>query len=362
MRRAGAADVKRRGVGASIAVASARGAGAPVRGLSKPGRFAISVGIVIAGTLLGALALTQLVMGRIPFGEVGALNDLRIATVHCLLVAYLSAAHLYLSATARRAVLALRPVLDLDGPSFDRLLEATGTIPRAHGALMGIIGLGVAYVGPYLSGSVPAQPWHPAEWSPEVAWHRVLGPVAGVWIGWFGYVVVRESSRLSSLAATLAPLDLMDLRGLAQFTRQGLNHALLTAGLLAVFGLFVVDQGFTPIIALMTPLMFALALASLLLPLRGVRDRISNAKSAELAWIDQSIRAHADTLRASQSGPAAGSLADLIAYRHLIERVREWPFDQSALARIALYLLIPIGSWLAGGLVGAVVERWLFGD
>ena len=57
---------------------------------------------------------------------------------------------------------------------------------------------------------------------------------------------------------------------------------------------------------------------------------------------------------------APGRLADLVAYYGLIESVRGWPVGASTWLRFALYLGIPLGSWLGGALVerllGAVLD------
>jgi hypothetical protein len=55
----------------------------------------------------------------------------------------------------------------------------------------------------------------------------------------------------------------------------------------------------------------------------------------------------------------AMSLAEVAAYQHLIEGVREWPFDTSSLLRFGFYLLIPLGSWFGGAMVERVVDSWL---
>jgi len=52
-------------------------------------------------------------------------------------------------------------------------------------------------------------------------------------------------------------------------------------------------------------------------------------------------------------------LAEVVAYQHLIEGVREWPFDASTVLRFAFYLLIPLGSWLGGAMVERMVDSWL---
>ena len=55
--------------------------------------------------------------------------------------------------------------------------------------------------------------------------------------------------------------------------------------------------------------------------------------------------------------PAPGwiGLANLVAYRSLVESTREWPFGLPAQARFALFAAIGAGSWVGG----ALVERLL---
>ena len=45
-----------------------------------------------------------------------------------------------------------------------------------------------------------------------------------------------------------------------------------------------------------------------------------------------------------------------LAWEARIESVREWPFDTPTLVRFALFLLIPLGSWLGGAVVERVVD------
>ena len=45
----------------------------------------------------------------------------------------------------------------------------------------------------------------------------------------------------------------------------------------------------------------------------------------------------------------------LLSYRAHIDGIREWPFETSSMTRFGLYLLIPVGSWLAS----AFVERFV---
>jgi hypothetical protein len=52
-------------------------------------------------------------------------------------------------------------------------------------------------------------------------------------------------------------------------------------------------------------------------------------------------------------------MADLLAYRSLIEAFPEWPFNAPLLTRLLLYLAIPLGSWIAGAMVERGLDRLL---
>ena len=95
--------------------------------------------------------------------------------------------------------------------------------------------------------------------------------------------------------------------------------------------------------------------------------------------------AHADTREAdeedrdAEGGPAPGGpgseqhqhsdeagqpdapqrLGGLLSYRGHVESISEWPFDTALLLRFALYLLIPLGSWLGGALVERSLDSLL---
>ncbi len=102
----------------------------------------------------------------------------------------------------------------------------------------------------------------------------------------------------------------------------------------------------------------AVATLALLIPVRGVRDRIRRAKRAGLAELEDELRRSRD---AAVKGDlrVQGHLADLLAYRAFVEGLREWPFDTSTLVRFALYTLIPVGSWLSGAFVERLLDRVL---
>ncbi len=100
-----------------------------------------------------------------------------------------------------------------------------------------------------------------------------------------------------------------------------------------------------------------LAWAGLMLPLRGIRKEIKTAKEKELDWCRLALKTARDELKTDAGGQR--SIAELAAYRRIIENLRNWPFDNPTLVRFSLYLLIPLGSWLGGAFVERGVDFFL---
>jgi hypothetical protein len=103
---------------------------------------------------------------------------------------------------------------------------------------------------------------------------------------------------------------------------------------------------------------FAMLIATigLMLPLLGVRERIRATKSREIDWCDVRLRSARDALKQTNAGVPVGEFSELYAYRRCLDEVRDWALDTPSFVRFALYLLIPIGSWLGGALVERLVD------
>jgi len=106
-----------------------------------------------------------------------------------------------------------------------------------------------------------------------------------------------------------------------------------------------------------TMILIALALLS---PVRGVHQRISQSKETELNWVRGEISKQLSAFRSSDDGRRNGEMADLVAYRSLVESVPEWPFTTSTYTRLVLYALIPLVSWGFGIVAEEIVGRALF--
>lgn len=278
-------------------------------------------------------------------------EDIRLGVVLCLIASYLSAAWLYSVRGARRTNRELEQSGLLDAASLDGheagRYEA-GTL-RLAGAL-GVAALGLAVA---LVDYDPGRGLDFGQLSFEAWTHRVLALGIGWQLGRSVYASAVESRRLAEIGRAWSGVDLLDLSPMAPLLRQGLRQALVTIGGLSVASLLFIDVRAAPNLGVLLVTLslgqLLLAAAALLLPVRGVRDAIVRAKECELLWCNAEIR------RARSGEPTRLGLADLIAFRSLVESVYEWPLDAPTLRRFALYLVIPLGSWLGG----AVVERVL---
>ena len=328
------------------------------------------IGIGISGSLIVILLATETALGRwdvlFTDREFDALarmsnhvlRDIRLAIVLCLVTGYVPAAFLYVMRNGRRTVLELQGALDCTREECETLaafrLSVRGLV------FTGLIGFALAFAAPYMVPPVQPAPWNPLDWSPEVAWHRILLPVILVWQSWLVYAVVIVSVRMSRVAKKLSHIDLFDLTPLAPFTHLGLTNALLLIGLLSIWSLMMIETGFGQIMTLIGGITLVVTALALLSPVGGVHKRIRQSKEAELSWVNGEISKQRRALQNPDAGQRSGEMADLVAYLSLVERVPEWPFTTSTYTRLFLYLLIPVVSWgigiVAEGIVGGALS------
>ncbi len=329
------------------------------------------LGVAISSLLLAIFFVAETVLGRWdvllsgddfdPLAQVstGILRDVRLAIVHCLMIGYVTGAFLQTLRNGQRTVLELQGVLDCTPRECSELAASVRLSARTL-ALLALVGLALALITPYLAPPVPDSPWHPSNWNAEIAWHRLIGPAMMIVVIWHAYAVVIVSTRLSSIARKLSQIDLLDHAPLAPFTRLGLNNTLLVIGGLSICSLMLLETGLGKIMLLIGVPIFVVAVVALVYPVRGVHDRIVQTKDAELQIVNAAISDRRAEFLANGSGQRRGEMADLVAYRRLVEEVPEWPFTTSNYARFVLYLMIPAASWGLGVVAEEFVGRVLF--
>jgi hypothetical protein len=191
--------------------------------------------------------------------------------------------------------------------------------------------------------------------------YMLLLGVVFFWV--IGRVAYFSTSRKRVVGALdRLPIDLLDRRPLRVFGRAALRNAFTWVAGSAIAALAFVNPELRiadSLLVLVPVSAAALAIGTtaMLLPLRGIHSRIVEAKRDELVRVEAAIGGDGDALagtRIADRQPSP-SLADLIAYRDLIDRLPEWPLDASSFRRLGLYALIPIGSWIGGALVERAV-------
>ncbi len=313
------------------------------------------VGAAIAALLWTAFIGTVWAFGRFePGSEVpGLARNLSIGTVIVLLIGYLVAAHRYLCLWTAETLRQLAPSLALSPAEMAALEASVGTADPRSARRAGGIGVLLALCAPPIADRGVGHFFTTWYWGPETAAHWLAVLVIGWLTGRLIFASMLESRRVSGLADRIRSLDVLDLRPLAPFTRQGLRTALLWLVFIGIASLLLTNRGFGPLLGLLGLVALYFAVRALLLPVRRVRDRIVAAKQVELDTLRREIRRDREAVRAlaDDAASAAARLPGLLAYESRVEGVREWPFDAPTLARFVLYLVIPVGSWLGGALV-----------
>jgi hypothetical protein len=314
------------------------------------------------GIVLGLLALFLAVawvfggLAILRTGELGLweYREARFGILVALLAGYLPTARRYVVLGAKKNLEDLLPLLAPPSRGSAAAQRRFGLLDARVARRAGLLGILIVPITALLIDRDPTLFLQREYFGAEqcFAW------VVGAWVGWslgvFVYATQGYARRFSHLAGQIERIDLLDLQALAPFARQGLRSALLWLVLLSLVSLNAVD-----LIWFSTLSVIALVggTAALILPVRGIHLRLRQAKQAELERVHAAIRGDPGPLSGSlisQHGASLG-LADLLAYRSFLESVREWPFDAPSMLRFALYLAIPLGSWLGG----AFVERLL---
>lgn len=196
-----------------------------------------------------------------------------------------------------------------------------------------------------------------------LAYLQLVG-VLFFWVcGRAAFLSLRGMRGMAAIAEGGLVIDLFDLEPLSIFGRAASRNCLLWLISFSLGSLVFLNPelAFRESLSVFVPVfvvILAIAGLALWLPLRSVHARVSARKAEELARVDAALRGDGDALRGSriERWTADPDLADLLTYRRYIAEVRTWPFEGPTLGRVALFVLIPVGSWVGGALVERAVE------
>jgi hypothetical protein len=317
----------------------------------------VAVGIAFSCALIALYACTALVFGEPLAGDrvPGGLSEALLGFATAALVAgYALAAGYTINAGNGRALEELRP--HLHGPAALRepLTLARSRLYGAAGVLAGLLFIL----------AIDDEAWAVltgARVTSDGLFSIVLVPLPFWLLSRAAYFTLGGLSSIARLVGESLDFDLLDPTALAPLGRMALRGAVLWIGAAALGSLSIVLTGGSAPEWIAVLFLLAVAAASFLLPVRGVHRRIRERKASELVRTRAELRRDRETVasRAAGADEAAARLPGLLAWEARIEAVREWPFDTPTLMRFALYLLIPLGSWLGGALVERSIDVML---
>ena len=163
----------------------------------------------------------------------------------------------------------------------------------------------------------------------------------------------------SSIQDWLKP-DLFDMAVTAPLMRTANRYALGWVTTAVIGSMFFINLPIEEPALAFFMIVFALstALAAYFLPVNGIRKVIEEQKT----WHKEKIRDRLAPLALQLeqgNGAVAPEVTALLALETRIQDVREWPIDTPTFARVALLLMIPLGSWLGGALVEKLLDVFI---
>jgi hypothetical protein len=175
------------------------------------------------------------------------------------------------------------------------------------------------------------------------------------------YFSISGMQSVTGIVESSLSIDLLDLRRLAPLGQMALRAALLWIGAAVVASFSVLPAGGAAVELLAVAFLLTVAMATFVIPVRGVHRKMQDAKRAELLGLHEEIRRDRESVRVlgSDARDAAVRLPALLAYESRVQSVPEWPFDTPTLMRFALYLMIPVVSWLGGAFVERLIDSAL---
>jgi hypothetical protein len=323
-------------------------------------------GALVAATLLVALLALTVATGDLPRliardEDWWSNRDARVTVLLSVVLAYLPLARRAVGRGASANLAALRDSFDWGPGGFESAERALPRSSRRARIAAGSLGVLAVPLAALLIDRDPGLYFRSGYWGAAQFWEFGFGAMLCWMAGTLFHAIAFEGRRLSALAHAIPSIDLLDRSALAPFGRQGLLSSLPGVILLSFLALNLGDQGWLWATGLFGSLALAWTLIVVMLPMRGVHARLQRAKRDELSRVNAAIRGDAAALvgTAIARRAASAGLADLIAYRRVVEEVPEWPLDPGLRARLLLYVALPLGSWLGGALVERLIDAVL---
>ena len=287
----------------------------------------------------------------------GIVPTFRFNTIYAALIAFMATALRIEHRVLPRDFAALRELVAASDIEWEhwraRLFDASRSNLAAWLAGGAAVGQIVNFLGWRLGALIPGV------WPGHYLIMNVLATVLFAEMGVLGALSMRRS-RVFLEMGRRARVNLLAPDEHAPFARTGLRASAYWFLGSSIASLLTLDAGAWGIVVGVIAVTLALGFISLLLPSRGVHERLRAAKQDELLRVRVEIdRARAALFDAGGDGAEIARMPALLAWETRISQVSVWPFDAPTLVRFALFLLVPLGSWFGGALVDRAVDAAL---
>lgn len=307
------------------------------------------------------VALSQI--GRVLVGDrfVLELDYLWLDGLNGAIVAYAPTALYYLRRATLNDLRELQPVLGYSHAELERVAADITSVPARRllptVAVMVVLFAFMPVYDPSFFADGPKTLGDPA-----LTFFMLRNAITGWVVGVALATEFRATAGYAYLGESGLQIDLLDTRPLTPFTRRGLRSAFTWIAGTASVSLFWLSPGAGITNGPIMITILVMIVWSFFHSIRGVHRSIVAEKRRQLELLRAEIRKHRSELLghgvATQDG---GRLAALIAYHDLVERAREWPFDTPVILRLALFVILGLGSWLGGALVEKLLDAVSFG-
>ena len=327
---------------------------------SRVGPVALFFSLWIALVAIYALFVVGLA-GRDALSAVdprfGMLPTFRFNTIYAALIAFIATALFLEHRALPRDFDALRGLVAAGDAEWERWRARLFDISRSSLAAWIAIGVAIGQVVNLLGwkfGTRAAGTW-PGHYAFMNGFATILFALMAV----LGALTLRRSHVFLEMGRR-ARVHLLAPEEHAPFARTGLRASAYWFLGSSIASLLTLDEGAWGIVVGVIAVTLALGFVSLLLPSRGVHERLRAAKKDELLRVRGEIEdARAALLDERGAEIEAARMPALLAWEARVEKIGVWPFDATTLVRFALFLLVPLGSWVGGALVDRAVDTVL---
>ncbi|MBU2675856.1 MAG: hypothetical protein KJP16_02155 [Gammaproteobacteria bacterium] len=292
---------------------------------------------------------------------VGISYSLDTPILTAVMIAYLFGIMTYLAARHEKEFDNLRRILDVSDIVADKVRHTFRHHSRAGLLMTWVVGIGLMiatnFSGPGLTGFREG-----GQLTVSLVWGLLLAALFWVLACQMMLITYKNSRTFGKLGKDLTKIDLLDGPSLVPFARVGIRNLLIYFGAYTLLPLVLFDGAvYLPalLISLIVTLPFAFLI--LLLPIIPVHEHVKREKRAELDRIQRAMHGDLAALDDSPIGMDTSDVGftDLLLYRQMIQGVREWPVNTPVIARLAVYIVIPLLTWFGAAIVEHLVAQYM---